>query len=460
MTTGAPSSSPRSHRGRRAGVTALVAGALVAGSAVVATSVAGPASAANSFTDLVTIQTGATTNAVVYYPSDDETAVTTQNLTSSACKLSSDSSVITFGPDKVGLRQGSIGIINGGAGESCGQVNAPSEVLTLDLGRRIASTAVLDMELQKNAVVLATLTRGTTKTYVELQSGSSITNTRTPAAAGGFPVAANVPVTVATCQLANSSANNSGPSDNCRWVIDDAKFTSISLKTIIGNASLEGGADGTVTRLSSGDTEPLPAARAFSYFITEDLFQCQTGAVTVEGLGSNPDVTIRDVDVSSTPACQDFEYELTTGIVDGAATATFTKPWSDQSTRLEFMMDLAWDIPAPAPTTATATGNFAELPKVQFGFHSKTLVKGTAYNLPWCTNPVFNSNGLVDDLATTPTEAMEAAYFPMYNLNANYPGVQYACMAESKLVRDETTGQPIEWFQSIYVHGDAFARRP
>jgi hypothetical protein len=52
---------------------------------------------------------------------------------------------------------------------------------------------------------------------------------------------------------------------------------------------------------------------------------------------------------------------------------------------------------------------------------------------------------------------MELADFPTYSGNANFPGTQYACIADSKLVRDN--GRPIAWFQSIYVHGDAFARR-
>lgn len=443
MTSGVPSSSPRSHRGRRAGLTALLSGALIASGIVVATTAAGPATAAvtNTPNDYITLETGSINELNLFKRGVDGPVGDPQTLSIvGQCELDSDDSLVAIDATNVpGLRQGSIGAYDKN-GEACGQVNASArEELTLDLGTKSASTAVLDLELQQDAVVLATIrdsVNDATPVYLELQSGRSISKRDPKVPAGPQPTAV-----VSACQVRSSSGPNSSSADNCRWVITQPFMKSITLTAVKGNFSLEGGADGTAA--STAGVEPAGGYPGrVSYFVLNgQLPACSSSPVSVTGTTTLPTVTVRNVGVSA-GTCVGFSFSLTSGLVANRATATFLKPWSQQSQVLQFMMDLEWDI--------SATDN-AELKPLEFGFHDINLNPGPARPLLWCSNPVFNGN-LATGLSATPTTDFETN-------ETLFPGVQYACMAESKLVRETGTGKPLKWFQSIYVHGDAYARR-
>lgn len=393
------------------------------------------------YANLITLQTGAKDEWTLY-PADKKQTAPTQSISATSsgnCTIKTPTGSIADlgGSKKAGIRSGSIGIADKTSGESCAQVTAsPSETLTIDLKGRTADLAVLDVELQKDAVILATATlAGGDASYFEVQSGDSIT--------GGAALGGQSSAIVAECQVGTSSGPNSGSSDNCRWVIQGALFDKLELKAVRGLFSLEGGADGAAATSSGDEPSGLPAT--LTYFRIASLFECQTGSVTVDGLGTTPTVTIRDVDVSSGTECTDFAYSLSTGVVEGRATATFTKPWSEQSERLQFMMDLQW---------AIAPGEVAALPPVEFGFHDKDLNPGEARELGWCANSTFElSNGgqpaITDDMDVEPWTG-DPSLDP-------FPGVQYACMIPNPSVIPD--GEGLAWLQSIYVHGDAYARR-
>jgi hypothetical protein len=456
MSSAVPSSSTR-HRGRRAGLSALLAGALVAGGIVFATTASAPASATSTLTDVITLQTGSS-NVVNLYGATPGTVADTDALTNSGCRLNSDnSSVVGFtgtgGSGTVGLRQGSIGVINGGGGESCGQVNAPGELLSLDLKGNLAIKAVLDIELQKNTVVLATLTKGSAKTYVELQSGSSITGTRTLATAGGAPAG---PVTVASCQTEQSSAANSGPTDNCRWVIDDAEFTSIELRTIVGNASLEGGADGTVTRLSRQgdtgptDTEPLPAASAFTYFMLRDKLNCGPGdKITIPATSTSIGGTVERFGNASGSTCVGFLYDVRPRPTGLELIKTQTNPAQN-----DIQLLMSPEYPAASPN--------GSIPAMNFSFHDKNgVLSNNTFVLTWCAAPFVGADGVIAGITPAQYSALTVDMEPPRVVDGvtvdNFPGKQWACLGEPNITWNTTGADKV--IQPVYVLGDAFPRR-
>lgn len=450
MTSAVPSSSSRG-RGRRVLIGAL-SGALVAGGIVVATTASAPASATNAFSDLITLQTGAT-NEAVFYPSNPAASTTTQTITTSACRLTSDDSVVKFtgGPGRVGLRQGSIGIINNGTGESCGQLNGSSEFLNLSLNGNLATKAVLDIELQKDAVVLATLTNGSTETYVELQTGQSITSNGSSRTAASRPSESTV--TVATCQAEQSSAANSGPNDNCRWVIDDAQFTGIELKAIIGNASLEGGADGTVTRLSrdantgTTDTEPLPAASALSYFMLRDTFNCgPDDRITIPSTATTIGGSVERFGNASGSTCVGFQYDVRP---TDKGIELIKKQTTPAQNDIQLLFRLEFDADEP----------IGSVPPIKFQFHNNTgtLSTTTINQLPWCQAPFVGIDGAITGITSADVYNSAAVQGLDLETGTGFPGVQWACVGEPDLTY--VNGIPDKVIQPVYVLGDAFPRR-
>ena len=190
---------------RRRGLTAVLAGALLAGSTALAVTAA-PASATNTpspdYTNLITLQTGYT-NAFTLYPAVQGGARVTQPLASMSSKdctikAPAGSVVALSGSKAPGLRSGSIGVADKTSGEACSQVNASSgDFLSIDLLTLHSDLAVLDVELQKNAVILATVYDGDTVAgYFELQSGTGVTP-------GGTPTS-RPDAKVAICQVSSS----------------------------------------------------------------------------------------------------------------------------------------------------------------------------------------------------------------------------------------------------------------
>jgi hypothetical protein len=461
------------HRARRVGLTAVLAGSLVAGSAIVATTVAAPASAEdNAFTSLVTLQTGST-NEWQWFPADPTGTVLSQPIAATStnnCTIKTPGgSVATLGgaPKGPGLRSGSIGIAEKNSGESCGQVNAPGEVLSINLGSKIANQAVLDLELQKNAVVLATLTGPSGTIYLELQTGSSITNARTPAPAGA---PAGEDVTLATCQVEASSAPNSGSSDNCRWVID-ATFTAISLKAIKGNASLEGGADGSVTRLSSTegvqDAEPLPAAKDLTYFrVVEACTELNT-LTTIASTGGTglPTGQVKRslTNVDGTPC-------LTDGLTATAKDATTVDILKKGQPYAQYIVKIGW---RKAPTTAALKSPATSQTTIQFDIPGTTPGERALSDeeiLPWCptslfdaatSEPVTGGGTVLKSLGTGLSDAALKAALTNLNITdmdgVDTNSVQFACIQDRDVDYVAATGTSAATFvvnDLIYVLGD------
>ena len=160
--------------------------------------------------------------------------------------LSSDS-----GPGGIkgpGLFSLGIGVKSGGSnGTPCSQTSA-GEKLTVTSNGNSWVKLELDSEAKGNAWIVAELRLGSelVGTY-ELVTGASIqASEETP------PVDQMVPYEATStpsdprvaCANASDSGPDSGPNDNCRWIIDHgSRFDSVTLYASVGSLSLEGGAD-------------------------------------------------------------------------------------------------------------------------------------------------------------------------------------------------------------------------
>ena len=160
-------------------------------------------------------------------------------------------------PGLVGMGPDSMGVHNGATGVSCYRISADvsgdvDETLTINVnGAGNTETGPmsgyafnrleLDMEVKSNAVFWLTIYNGTTaKPYVyKLYSGRSIeTASGLTTGEQSHPGATNF-----QCGAGSADSNqDSGPNDNCRWIINDFG-TGFKLRADAGEGSLEGGGD-------------------------------------------------------------------------------------------------------------------------------------------------------------------------------------------------------------------------
>lgn len=185
---------------------------------------------------------------------------TTQSLTTAknGCQLVSAEPIIdlssTGSQSSPGLASDGIGVKatrTSSNGTPCSQVDA-AESLRLAagpaLGSRQFSRVRLDLEMTGNAVVKLTLASSSRTVVYHLQTGTSITADQT--AEAGYDTVAPYLVRsepgddVDACASPSNSGPNNAGSDNCQWTVDPGfNFDLITLTTLSGAVSLEGGGD-------------------------------------------------------------------------------------------------------------------------------------------------------------------------------------------------------------------------
>ncbi len=462
MTSAVPSSNPRSPRFRRGGLTAVLAGALLAGSTALAVTAA-PASASYdddddgpspTYTSLITLQTGEK-NAFTLYPPTTAELRSIQPLASTSSKnctikTPAGSVVALTGSSAPGLRSGSIGVADQTSGQACSQVNAgtPPEALTIDLLTLHSDLAVLDVELQKNAVILATAYNGDTVAgYFELQSGTNIKQ-------DGKPISPQV-ATVATCQVASSSGPNSNVSDNCRWVIEGAVFNRIVLTAVAGQFSLEGGADGTVTRRTAPEPAGYPAK--LSYFRTVVPCTPENATATVSGstqAGDGSSFTRENTNADGS-TCVALPTTLRRDTVgDLELVKAPGQPFQQGVLTAEWLAN---------PGTDSAVN------KTEVNFWADKRESGWV-TIPWCPTALLAPGGTVEWLTgIVPATAVaqlnalgladqDQRTLELGNDNGLY---QYACVLSRSTTYTEPTPETAQYetVEKIYMLGDIFIRR-
>ena len=475
MTSGIPSSSPGSRRGRRAGLTALVAGSLIASGIVVATTVAGPAAATNTypFTDILTIETSAGKTAAKSYNSVNTVAPTVQELNAKNCALTiggaqASGSVVgltaTRGAGEtppeanVGVYGGSIGVAEKGSGngQSCSQVNSGSspEALTLTLTGKTASLAVLDIEVQKNVVIDAVAMRG--ETVVETFTLATGT--------------AAVPVGATECKVGQtSSAPNSNSSDNCKWEIaPGSSFDTLVLTTAAdspGQFSLEGGSDWAGGALAKDGDVPANA----TYFLLDVSCEPLETGVNKITIGSATGEATANSTWQRLPYNADGSPCLKSNVeeVSQDGNEVYFKKGKNQPFA-QYLFEIEWNVPAGAKEKATT---------IDFELN----VNGDGQvPMTWCPESLW---GTAEDGTTPKLVGLQYASTAEFNAKAEVDGIfdydfapstaeengtdaaipqngitQYACTFGKK----ETSYSPANGYtfiEQIYVVGDAYARR-
>lgn len=409
-------SSRHSTKHRVAAVGVSIAGLI--GVAALGGVVGGQAASATtpSYPNIVTLQTGSS-NVVTEYTSTGSVS-RTQKLSSKSNNCTAtwagQPEIVKLGVAGVagrvaGLRSGSIGVVDKLTGESCAQVNAPGESLELLLPAAMSS-AVLDIEVQKDAVVTATLSYNGGNTVTRtLRSGQAAVG-----ATGDF---------FACRPGATSSAPNSGPADNCRWFIGSALFNKVVLTAEQGQFALEGGSDGAVP-LNPAEPTGASFPTSMTYFAKASGLDCNA-PVTLTGTGMIPTVTITRVNDLDT-TCGLIPYSLT----GAGGSFTFNKPVGDALS--QFYIDAAWKAAVGTPVKKTTVDYLLGNPEVE---------------LDWCPSVVYAANG-------GPLNTTQAVALP--DQDSASTSKEFACILSSN--SSVPVSGIITISQRIYLLGDPIMR--
>ena len=151
------------------------------------------------------------------------------------------------GRGTLGLGPDSIGVYDGSSGVACYRMTATlGEFVRFGLGADTRTLAAidanafyrlsLDLEVKKNAeFLLQVMSNGGVTEQFRLRTGASIV-------AGEGGPGPGSPDNIFNCSASSDSGPDSGPRDNCRWVVDSLG-TEFRLIALNGEGSLEGGGD-------------------------------------------------------------------------------------------------------------------------------------------------------------------------------------------------------------------------
>jgi len=237
---------------------------------------------------------------------------------------------------------------------------AKAEAIELALGPDIPGGAnafdrlELDLELKGDVVLKMDVTFNARVVTYYLEAG-----------AGRAPIVPD-PSTVTRCTISSDAGPDSGPSDNCRWVVDELG-KSFRITPLQGEFSLEGG----------GDFVDASVNRT-AIFLTEadGIFDCGDTATSADAAMS---CAVTRLDPGGTAACVPVPYVFRTG---GGTCELTVDPNGQQIVANLFV---SYD-PEPAPgnllTIGSAYSNWPEVPLSRVWFANDP--SNTSYPIPPC----------------------------------------------------------------------------
>jgi hypothetical protein len=332
----------------------------------------------------------------------------------------------------------SIGVFDGPNGTPCSRVSqSPAESLAFALGLATTSPAgtiganaydrlELDIEVKKDAALeLVTSLGGMVTGRFHLQTGMSITGAAAPPKSDGQPVDSSPSTPVVACSARSDSGPDSGPNDNCRWVIKDIIGDRFVVRPLVGEFSLEGGGDWEGTTLYS-------TQQSFVYLtsVEESYLSCggHTGTIPI---GDGPTGATCHVD-----AAPDIE-----GLCPSTNVHYFLRDIAGTDQGCEFIKDAYGQLAASMTTTFPPEPpdlNFTEVV-----FPSPTL-GSVAYAPGLCTGTVvgLDDNPTIAEVLTGPTRP--AGYVDVV---PETTGVRdWACILD-QTVKQAPPGYPSTWIQ-------------
>lgn len=209
----------------------------------------------------------------------------------------------------------SIGVYDGPKGTPCSRVDAhTNEYLQFGLGTytrtTIGANAVdrmeMDLEVKDDAkVLLKTYIAGSLTGTYELRTGGSIVpGEGYGPTSTGQPPESDPAHRIVNCSARSDSGPDSGPNDNCRWIINDLA-QAIEIVAVNGSFSLEGGGDWAGTDAYNNNT------LFYLTHVVEGSFgtSCtgSTPPLSIGGL-TDADCTVTRTQGSSTGVCPSVNY--------------------------------------------------------------------------------------------------------------------------------------------------------
>ncbi len=209
----------------------------------------------------------------------------------------------------------SIGVYDGPKGTPCSRVDASTnEYLQFGLGNytrtNIGANAVdrmeIDVEVKNDArLLLKTYIAGSLTGTYELRTGGSIVSGEGYGPTStGQPPESDPAHRIVNCSARSDSGPDSGPNDNCRWIINDLA-QAIEIVAVNGSFSLEGGGDWAGTDAYNNNT------LFYLTHVVEGSFgtSCtgSTPPLSIGGL-TDADCTVTRTQASSTGVCPSVNY--------------------------------------------------------------------------------------------------------------------------------------------------------
>ena len=238
-------------------------------------------------------------------------------------------------------------------------------------------------------------------------------------------------------------------------MIEGAVFDRIELTAVAGQFSLEGGADGTVTRRTA--PEPAGYPTKLSYFRTVVLCTPENATATISGstqAGDGSSFTRENANADGS-TCVALATTLTR---DGAGDLELAKAPGQPFQQGVLTAD--W---VAEPGTDLAVN------KTEVNFWAARPPRRTGWvTIPWCPAPLLNQNGSVkfltgidsssptaaaEDLETLGLDDQDQRTLELGNDNGLY---QYACVLTRSTAYNGTSFETVE---TIYMLGDIFIRR-
>jgi len=187
----------------------------------------------------------------------------------------------------------SIGVYDGPKGTPCSRVDASTnEYLRFGLGNytrtNIGANAFdrmeIDVEVKSDAkLLLNTYIAGSLTGTYELRTGGSIVpGEGFGPTSTGAPPEADPAHRIVNCSARSDSGPDSGPNDNCRWIINDLA-QSIDIVAVNGSFSLEGGGDWAGTDAYENNT------LFYLTHVLEGSFSYCSGSATLPSIGKFED---------------------------------------------------------------------------------------------------------------------------------------------------------------------------
>lgn len=345
---------------------------------------------------------------------------------------------------KPGFGATSLGAWDGPKGTPCSRVSySVDEALRFGLGPDVGPKTTradltyanafdrleLDVEVKADAALQLVTYLGSAETgRFYLQTGTSITSAAAPPMSDGQPVDSSPALPVVSCSARSDSGPDSGPNDNCRWVIKDVVGQSFVIRPLVGEFSLEGGGD---WEGMGPDVYLSKQSYIYLTWVDEGALTCDGSTRTLRGATT---CTVSGAPTGYCPTSSIYYFfREVSGVSSGCE---FIKASDGQ---LVASIEIAFP---PEPADLNATRVLFPKPDGSYAPYAPTLCTGTVVGL--------NAHPTIKEVLET---VKPAGYVDVVPATA---AADWACILD-QTVTDAPEPAPVGWiqvYQRILFWGD------